>query len=1019
MRRLAIALLAVLVLAAVAAGGLLWRASMAPVSLAWLQPQIMKLVARSTPFAITFTDPSIGWEPGDNLLVLRVRDFEARAEDGQLVATAPLLRGTVALGPLLLERRIALVDATIDLPRMALARGADGRLRLLFDDKLAAVPLGQTAGDGGVDALLGDAPGGTDPRLASIRRVEIRAPVLEYQETATNARIAAEDAVFDLVHDDAGWSASLGADVGTGRITATAKPLTPAAELKVIFELQDLQPSLLADFVPTVPLAGLVLPVSGTVAMPLDPASGVPGAATVDLTGGGGEIASDKLGLAPLRLDGARLRGTIERGFAGAAIDELRLAGEGFVFAAKGTVSLAEAGTTADVTVDPDDLDVDEALRLWPTKVAVDTRQWVADNVPVGKLGHATFRMAPGGGRPGQQNLAGSLDFTGVQVRYLEKFPPAEGLTGQASLAGDSLTLTSQNGRSGEITLRNAQVTLANLMGAGVVRLQAKMDLASPLSAALRVLDAPPVELGKTTGISARQVGGQQSTRLTLGLPLVDPLPPERITFRAEARLQNLEARDLPGGYTVASDRLDLVAQQTGVSGKGAVRVNGVPLTVDFTQTDKPGRDKVTRRISASGQLDQAGVQRLGQTWPAQLGGSVGVNLLVTEQSNAVRTADVTLDLARTTANVPELQLTKAAGQAGTFLAKLTQVDPNSLTVDLARLNIPGWTVEGHGSARLDPLAPQQIELTQARTPLGDLTLTLFQQRGVWRGHVDIGSMDVRPLMAGSGSGGGGALPDMALAVSARSLRLGETPLSKVIASFEHTGGQWRTASLRGAIQGSDLSLDLTPAERNARLAVRGSDAGWVMRAVSDSDHGVRGGTFRLDATLNQSGSRLAADGDLKIRNFTMWGAPTIARIVSLASISGLSNALSGRGVPITRLVVPFRLRNDVVTMTQARLVGSDIGVRADGTVDLARSRVDIRGTVAPLYTINRTLGRIPILGSLMSGSRSDAFLAAGFSVTGPLAQPQVSANPLSALVPGAIRDLFGGFDTDPNSAAD
>ena len=123
--------------------------------------------------------------------------------------------------------------------------------------------------------------------------------------------------------------------------------------------------------------------------------------------------------------------------------------------------------------------------------------------------------------------------------------------------------------------------------------------------------------------------------------------------------------------------------------------------------------------------------------------------------------------------------------------------------------------------------------------------------------------------------------------------------------------------------------------------------------------------------------------------------------------------------MPITRLVVPFRLRNDVVTMTQARLVGSDIGVRADGTVDLARSRVDIRGTVAPLYTINRTLGRIPILGSLMSGSRSDAFLAAGFSVTGPLAQPQVSANPLSALVPGAIRDLFGGFDTDPNSAAD
>jgi hypothetical protein len=117
--------------------------------------------------------------------------------------------------------------------------------------------------------------------------------------------------------------------------------------------------------------------------------------------------------------------------------------------------------------------------------------------------------------------------------------------------------------------------------------------------------------------------------------------------------------------------------------------------------------------------------------------------------------------------------------------------------------------------------------------------------------------------------------------------------------------------------------------------------------------------------------------------------------------------------------VAPFTLRNNVITLDMARLVAADIGARADGTIDLNRRQLDLRGTVAPAYTINRLLGRIPILGNLMSGSRSDALIAASFTVTGPLGEPRVSVNPLTALVPGAIRDLFGGFDTDPASRAE
>ena len=139
---------------------------------------------------------------------------------------------------------------------------------------------------------------------------------------------------------------------------------------------------------------------------------------------------------------------------------------------------------------------------------------------------------------------------------------------------------------------------------------------------------------------------------------------------------------------------------------------------------------------------------------------------------------------------------------------------------------------------------------------------------------------------------------------------------------------------------------------------------------------------------------------------------------MSLASFSGLSNALRGQGVPVQRLVVPFRLQGQRITLNEARMVGSDIGARADGSIDLGAQTLAINGTVAPAYTINRFLGRIPILGQIMSGGRSDAVLAATFSVSGPISQPQISVNPLAALVPGVIRDLFNALSADTEGAS-
>ena len=54
---------------------------------------------------------------------------------------------------------------------------------------------------------------------------------------------------------------------------------------------------------------------------------------------------------------------------------------------------------------------------------------------------------------PDQLDVGGGFGFSGVTVRYLETMPPATGLAGTASLAGDSLAFKLTGGRTGEVEI--------------------------------------------------------------------------------------------------------------------------------------------------------------------------------------------------------------------------------------------------------------------------------------------------------------------------------------------------------------------------------------------------------------------------------------------------------------------------------------------------------------------------------------------------------------------------------------
>ena len=110
-----------------------------------------------------------------------------------------------------------------------------------------------------------------------------------------------------------------------------------------------------------------------------------------------------------------------------------------------------------------------------------------------------------------------------------------------------------------------------------------------------------------------------------------------------------------------------------------------------------------------------------------------------------------------------------------------------------------------------------------------------------------------------------------------------------------------------------------------------------------------------------------------------------------------------------------YSYSNGRVTFANASAYGSSIGASGNGVLDFERDTADLSGTLVPAYALNRVLGKIPVIGSLLTGGENEGIIAATYRVEGPIDDPKVEINPLSALAPGFLRNLFGlGADKAP-----
>ena len=107
----------------------------------------------------------------------------------------------------------------------------------------------------------------------------------------------------------------------------------------------------------------------------------------------------------------------------------------------------------------------------------------------------------------------------------------------------------------------------------------------------------------------------------------------------------------------------------------------------------------------------------------------------------------------------------------------------------------------------------------------------------------------------------------------------------------------------------------------------------------------------------------------MKIYDFKLKELPILTKILTLASLQGIADILSGEGIRFDEFEMNFQTKNNLITIDEIYSIGPAISILMDGYVE-KNKLVSLRGTLVPATTINKAIGSIPILGKILVGKK-------------------------------------------------
>ena len=687
---------------------------------------------------------------------------------------------------------------------------------------------------------------------------------------------------------------------------------------------------------------------------------------------------------------------------------------------AAGRVDMLQAGMGVDLTVAGQGVVADDMKRLWPYLVATESREWFVANVTEGQVTQArmAFKFPAGSMGVGDEVKpippgAVKIDMvgTGVAVKPTASMAPiAVGGETRLHINDSDVTISAGGGRlataAGTIVVSNPAIVMDNSDPADKI-LEVSGDISGPIPAVLELVNTqhPDLLAGTTLPIDVTALTGTVDTGVVATIRLPDEATGRAMSFDyvLNGTVSDFASSKPIEKRRIGNGQLAFSASQDGYQLGGTAEIDGVATQLEIGGS--AGSEPVYRLSST---MDVAELARMGFDASSFLSGSVRF----VAQPMPDGTLKVAVDLTEAGLVIEDLGITKPVGASGTVGATVEQ--DGELTrlrgVDLSFGSVRALgDIDYHATKGLVAAVFSQIALSEGDSAQMDLQPIddgySVRVRGT---QLDLKPMLKRAFGLNEGTGGvQSSKTNQTLALDIkldRALGFYATTAFNLALSLQLRGSDVRQASLAGQFNdGNALSVTTNPAPKGRTMSVAFNDAGTILRFLGVYSQ-LAGGSGNLVLTTDRD--QAVEAGRLVMRNFAIVDEANVAQVLGNHSDSRAAIAEQNR-LDFDVAEVDFLRRSDRVEVTNALVTGATVGGTMRGYIYTKQRQYDLTGTYVPLFGLNSVFQKIPLLGPLLGGRDGEGLVGVTFAVQGSLDNPQFKINPLSALVPGALRELF------------
>lgn len=711
------------------------------------------------------------------------------------------------------------------------------------------------------------------------------------------------------------------------------------------------------------------------------------------------------------------------------AIDRLAFSGADFGFATAGTIDW-NSGPRIRLGASVSPTPVRTAVRLWPAFIAAPIRAWflahfLDGTVEQGRLqvdlDAATLAAMRLDIPPPDDAVLIDLTISKGTIDFLPGAPPIKNLAGTGHVRGHtsffnvtSGTLETEAGHMLNVSEGSFSVPDARVKPTPAI---ATAKFAGSVEAVGDLLEKDAFKPYAALPVAPSSLKGQIDGKLTVNLKFAPDASPPSVGVEINATASNFSADQLIGKERFDSGTLSISADAAGLKASGQGKMFGAPATLDiFKPKDRRGEAKIFLTF------DEAARAKLGFNISG-LSGQILAHAVVPLVDGEKPQAQVEFDLTHAGFDNILPGIVKPQGHAGraTF-----QIALNDDKISIDQIVLDASPIMAKGSVELSP----DGEFNSAHfnslklSPGDDIKLDALRIGDSLKLIVRGGALDARPFLRklvfsppeadpviavanAAERRGSDSLKDLDLDLKVSLLTgYNKQILNSSELRLEKRGADLKQFSFSGRFGRDSIAGNLISAGGAPRLNLTSEDAGSLLSFIDVYKHMQRG---RLVVGLDFSNDSLS--GLLTIDDFILRDEPALRQLVAEGVSSQNPEAarkIDANSVLFKKLQVKFQRTGNRVDLTSGIMHGDLIGLTVDGWLDYLHDRVDMKGTFVPAYAFNNLFSQIPVFGALIGGGTNEGLIGVNFRLTGSVSSPTIAVNPLSAIAPGILRQIFG-----------